>query len=499
MLKNQPKRNLSKVIENNFMYDVVVIGAGVVGSLIARKLSSYQLDIAVLEKEPDVGSGVTMANSAIVHSGYDPVPGSLKAKLNVLGNAMFDKLSEELDVEFERRGSLTVALYDSQLPLLKELAERSKVNGVPVQILSKEETLKLEPNLNPEVKGSLFAPTAGLINPFTLCAHATENAVDNGAKLFLNEKVIAISKSGDVFDIKCESGNIYQSKIIINAAGIYSEEIHRMVEPIDYKLTPRKGEYFILDHYSDSLVKHTIFPLPSEKGKGILVSPTTGGTYLVGPSAEVTFSKDDVSTDKLTLDEIKRQALDMVPSIPFNQVIRTFAGTRPTPSTHDFIIDYAKSDKHFITCSGIESPGLVSSPAIAEYVVNEYLSKIISLKEKKDYNPRVNKRTNLSKMSIKERQEFVSKHPEYGQIICNCEKVSLGEILEEFKSSVPPKSIKAVKVRTRAGFGKCQGGFCQPLVIQLIAKEFNIPLNKVLYEHNDSYIVRYKAKEDKND
>ena len=476
------------------MFDVVVIGAGIVGSLLARKLSSYQLSVAAIEKEPDVGSVTTMANSAIVHSGYDPVPGTLKAKLNVLGNKMMDKVCEELDVEMERIGSLTVALYDEQLPMLDSLAKRSAENGVEVKILSAEETLKLEPNLNPNVKGSLLAPTAGIVNPFTFAVHAMENAVDNGVKLFLNEKVVKIVKENDFYNIICESGNSYQTKIIINAAGIYSDEIHKMVEPIDYSLTPRKGEYFILDHYTDDLVKHTIFPLPSEKGKGILVTPSIGGTYLIGPSAEAMPSKDDVSTDKPTLDEVRRQALDMVPSIPFNQVIRTFAGTRPTPSTHDFIVGFAKNDDHFITLSGIESPGLVSAPAIAEYVVNEYLAKVINLKANPNYNPYVKKRPAFNKMSVEERNAFIKEHPEYGQIICNCEKVSLGEILFEMNTSVPPTTIKAVKKRTRAGFGKCQGGFCQPLVSKIIAEKFDLPLNKVLYQKADSFVMPYKVK-----
>ena len=476
------------------MFDVVVIGAGIVGSLVARKLSSYQLSVAVLEKEPDVGSVTTMANSAIVHSGYDPVPGTLKAKLNVLGNKMMDKVCEELDVEMERIGSLTVALYDEQLPLLQKLAERSALNGVEVKILDAKETLKLEPHLNPEVKGSLLAPTAGIVNPFTLCVHAMENAVDNGVSLFLNEKVVSIKKDGEFYNIICESGNSYQTRVIINAAGVYSDEIHAMVEPIDYSITPRKGEYFILDHYTDDLVKHTIFPLPSEKGKGILVTPSIGGTYLVGPSAEAMESKDDVSTDKLTLDDVKRQALDMVPSIPFNQVIRTFAGTRPTPSTHDFIIGFAKYDDHFINLSGIESPGLVSAPAIAEYVVNEYVSKVLELKENPNFNPLVKKRPALNKMSAEERKAFIKENPEYGEIICNCEKVSLGEILFEMNTSGPPKTIKGVKKRTRAGFGKCQGGFCQPLVCKIISEKFNIPLNKVLYQKADSFIMPYKLK-----
>ena len=476
------------------MFDVVVIGAGIVGSLLARKLASYELSVAVLEKEPDVGNVTTMANSAIVHSGYDPVPGTLKAKLNVLGNKMYDQVCEELDVEMQRIGSLTVALYDEQLPLLEKLAERSKENGVPVKILSAEETLKLEPHLNPEVKGSLFAPTAGIVNPFTLSVHAMENAVDNGVKLFLEEKVVAIKKENGFYNVICESGNSYQSKVVINAAGIYSDEIHKMVEPIDYSLTPRKGEYFILDHYTDDLVKHTIFPLPSEKGKGILVTPSIGGTYLVGPSAEAMPSKDDVSTYKPTLDDVRRQALDMVPSIPFNQVIRTFAGSRPTPSTHDFIIGFAKNDNHFINLAGIESPGLVSAPAIAEYVTNEFVSKVLDLKPKANFNPYVKKRPNLAAMSVKERQDFIKKNPEYGQIICNCEKVSLGEILFEMNTSVPPKTIKAIKKRTRAGFGKCQGGFCQPLVLKLISEKFNIPLEKVLFQKAGSFVVPYKVK-----
>ena len=438
-----------------------------------------------------------MANSAIVHSGYDPVPGTLKAKLNVRGNKMYDKLCEELDVEMERIGSLTVALYDEQLPTLIDLAHRSQLNGVPVKVLTAEETLELEPNLNKNVKGSLFAPTAGIVNPFTLCTHAMENAVDNGVKLFLKEKVVSIKKKGDLYNVICESGNVYQGNVIINAAGIYSDEIHKMVEDIDYTLTPRKGEYFILDHYSDSLVKHTIFPLPSAKGKGILVSPSIGGTYLIGPSAEAMPSKDDVSTDKPTLDEVRRQALDMVPSIPFNQVIRTFAGSRPTPSTHDFIIEFAKCDKHFINLAGIESPGLVSAPAIAEYVVNEFVAEVIPLRANFNYNPYVKKRPNLAKMSLEEKNAFIKEHPEYGEIICNCEKVSLGEILFEMNTSVPPTTIKAVKKRTRAGFGKCQGGFCQPLVTRIISEKFDTPLNKVLFQKEGSFVVRYKLKGDK--
>ena len=476
------------------MFDVIIVGAGVVGSLLARKLSSYQLDVLVIDKETDVGNVTSMANSAIVHSGYDPVPGTLKARLNVAGNKMFPKLCDDLDVSLDLIGSLTVALYDEQLPLLNDLAKRSAQNGVEVKLLSKEEVLAMEPNINKDVKGALLAPSAGIVNPFTLTVHAMENAVDNGVKLALREEVLSIKKDGEKFVVKTNK-NSYEAKVVINAAGVYSDKIHKMIEPIDYEVKARKGEYFVLDHYKKGLVNHVIFPLPSEKGKGILVSPTTSGNYIVGPSSEWDEDKEDLSTDKPTLDNVRAQASDMVPSIPFNQVIRTFAGLRPTPSTHDFVIGFAKSDDHFINVSGIESPGLVSSPAIAEYVVNDFVSKVLKLEPKASYNPKVRRRIHLKDLSIAERNKIIKENPEYGYIVCNCEKVTLGEIRDELSRSVPPYTVKALKKRTRAGFGKCQGGFCQPLVIKELAKHFNVSMDQILLDKEDSNICRYLTKE----
>ena len=478
------------------IFDVLIVGAGVSGSLIARKLSSYDLKTIVIDKENDAGNVTSMANSAIVHSGYDPVPGTLKAKLNVQGNKMFPKLCEDLDVHFEQIGSLTVAIYDDQVKLLSDLAIRSKENGVEVELLSGEEVKKLEPNINPNVKGGLLAPSAGIVNPFTLTVHAMESAVDNGVTLHLGEEVLSIKKDGDVYVVKTTKDE-YQAKVVINAAGVYSDKIHAMVEPVDYKVTARKGEYFVLDHYKEGLVNHVIFPLPSEKGKGVLVSKTTSGNYIVGPSSEWSDDKEDLSTDKPTLDAIRKAATEMVPSIPFNQVIRTFSGNRPTPSTHDFVIGFAKTDNHFINVSGIESPGLASSPAIAEYVVNEFVSKVLSLKEKKDYKPALRKRINPSKLSVNERNALIKKDPDYGVIICNCEKVTLGEIKDELSRSVPPMSVKALKKRTRAGFGKCQGGFCQPLVIKILAEHFNVDMSKIKLDKDGSEICKYLTKEAK--
>ena len=475
-------------------YDVLIIGAGVTGALIARNLAKYDISVALLDKENDVGNLTSNANSAIVHSGYDPLPGTNKAKFNVAGNPMFDKICEELDVTFNRVGSLTVALYDEQLKLLDDLAKRSKENGVEVKLLSAEEVKKMEPNINPEVKGALLAPTAGIVDVFNFVVHAVENAVDNGVELFLNEEVTAINKVGDEYHVKTKKGE-YVTKMVINAAGCYADKIAEMVEPIDWKITPRKGEYFVLDHYKAGLVNHVIFPLPSEKGKGILVTMTTSGNYLVGPSSELTDEKDDYRTDPITLKEVRRQASEMVPSIPFNQVIRVFAGNRPTCTRHDFVIEYAKCDKHFINVGGIESPGFVSSPAIGEYVVEELVKPVLSMKEKANFNPCVKKYHRLYNAMVDNDYSFINKAEDYSQIICNCEKVTLGEILDVLSRSCPPHSVKALKRRTRAGFGKCQGGFCQPRVVLILAKYYGVSPLEISYDGEFSKVLLEKIKE----
>ncbi|MCR5505458.1 MAG: NAD(P)/FAD-dependent oxidoreductase [Bacilli bacterium] len=477
------------------MFDVLIIGAGVTGAFIARNLAKYQLKVALLDKENDVGNLTSNANSAIIHSGYDPVPGTLKAKFNVLGNQMYDQIADELDVHFYRYGSLTVATEESQLPMLQDLARRSAINGVPVELLSAEKVKEMEPNITPEVKGALFAPTAGIIDPFNLVVHCVENAVDNGVKLFLNEEVVSISKSKDIFLVVTKKNN-YEAKVVINAAGAFSDKIASLFEgEIDWHIIPRKGEYFVLDHYSYDLVKHTIFPLPSAKGKGILVSPTSSYNYIVGPSSEEVESPDDYQTDKLTLDNVRKQATNLIPSIPFNQVIRVFSGVRPTPSTHDFIIRYSQKDNHFIHAAGIESPGLVSAPAIGEYVVEELVRGILPLEKKENYNPRVKKYKVMHDMTLKEQEEVVKEDPSYGQIICNCEHIPLGQIQDCLSRSVPPRSVKGVKRRVRAGYGKCQGGFCQPSIVLLLAKHYGISPLEVPYDQEKSPILMEKVKE----
>ena len=475
------------------MEDIIIIGAGAVGAFIARNLSRYRLNVLVLEKENDVGDATSMANSAIVHSGYDPVPGTKKARFNVEGNAMFPLLCEELDVEFERCGSMTLAMEESQLPLLDDLERRGKLNGVPVKRLSGPEVLALEPNVNPCVKGALLCPTAGIVNPFTLVAHAFENAIDNGVRLHLGETVVDVKKGNGFFVVKTDIAS-YEAKVVINAAGVFSQEISAMVEDIDWKVNPRKGEYYVLDHFAPGFVNHVLFPLPSEKGKGVLVTHTTSGNYLVGPSSEWVDDKDDHSTDSLTLDNVKAQATNMVPNIPFRQQIRVFAGLRATPSTHDFIIEESKAAPGFIHVAGIESPGLVSSPAIGRYVVEELVKGILPLKEKADYNPRVRKYIRIAALDEAEKARLIKENPHYGEIVCNCEKVSLGEIEDVLSRSLPALTIKAIKKRTRAGFGKCQGGFCQPKVLFLLAKRLGVSPLEVLYDRKGSEILDKESK-----
>ena len=475
------------------MEDVIVIGGGVIGAFIARNLSRYELSTLVLEKENDVGNVTSMANSAIVHSGYDPLPGTKKAKFNVLGNRMYPEICKELDVDFEQCGSLTIALNEDQKKVLEDLCLRAKENGVEAKLLTGEEARAMEKNLSPDCVAALLCPTAGIVNPFNLVAHCFENALDNGVELRLGETVLDIKEEKGVYEVKTNKG-AYQAKCVINAAGLHSADIAKMMDEVPWTINPRKGEYYVLDHFAPDFVKHILFPLPSEKGKGILVIRTTSNDYLIGPSSEYDDDKEDLSTDSPTLGKVKSEASEMVKSIPFYEQIRVFAGLRATPSTHDFIIEPSPTHPSFINVAGIESPGLASSPAIGKYVVEELVSKVLPLKEKANWKKEVRPYARPNRMSAEERDALIKKNPDYGDIVCNCEKVSLGEIEDVLSRSVPCNTIKAVKKRTRAGFGKCQGGFCQPKVLMLLAKHFGVSPLDVLYDKDGSNILKGASK-----
>ena len=477
------------------IHDVLIIGAGVTGTMIARELSKYKLDTVIIDKSNDAGNLTSSANSAIIHSGYDPEPGTNKAKFNALGNKMYPQIVKDLDVPYIPCGSLTVALEEEQLEILKQLEERSKINGVPVELLSKEEVLKMEPNINPEVKGALYAPTAGVIDPFNLVVHAMENAIDNGVSFLRNHEVKDIKKENDYFVVTTNKEDLY-ARVVINAAGVKADKIASMIEDIDWAITPRKGEYYLLDHYKEGLVNRTIFPLPSKKGKGILVSITSSGNYIVGPSSEFA-DPDDVSTDTPTLANIKASASLMVPSIPFKETIRVFSGLRATCTRHDFIVEPAKNERNFINVAGIESPGFVSAPAIAEYVVNELVKPVLKLEKNPNFNPKVKPYHRMHYLSEEQQKEAIKENSDFGEIVCNCEHISLGEIKESLERSCPPVSIKGVKRRCRAGFGKCQGGFCQPKILLLLAKHYNVSPTEIPLNEDGSYIIDHLIKEAK--
>ena len=470
------------------MYDILIIGAGVTGCFIARELARYKLKVVVLEKNNDVGNETTSANSAIVHSGYDPVPNTLKAKLNVEGNAMYDKVCEELDVSFKRIGSITVALDEKQIETLKDLQIRAKENGVETTLLNREELLKLEPMLSSQVVGGLLAPTAGIIDPFNLCVHLMENAIDNGVELVLDEEVTSIRKEKDIFIVNDK----YQAKVVINATGVNGDLVNELINDKTFDIMPRKGQYYVLDHFKHPFVSHTLFMVPSEKGKGVLISPTTSGNYLVGPSANLV-ARDEKSTDKGTLNNVKEQANNVIENIPYFERIRTFAGLRATPSTHDFIIEESETE-NFINVVGIESPGLASSPAIAKKVIDEIIATKFDLVKKEDFNPYVKKYVKMKNLSIEERQEYFKNNKDYGTIVCKCEQVSKGEIIDCLKRSCPPRSIKGLKRRLRVGFGKCQGGMCQPLALEILADYYGVDRKDIPYDGTKSYILYKETK-----
>lgn len=479
------------------MKDVIVIGAGVIGAFIARNLSRYNLDVLIIDKENDVGNETSNANSAIIHSGYDPKPNTNKAKFNVLGNKMIEQICNELDVHLGKIGSLTLAFNEEEEKELQNLKIRADINGVNAYIIDKEEILKMENNINDNVRKALYAPNTYIVDTFNLCAHAIENALDNGVNLVLNEEVISIKEMNNYFIIKTNK-NIYESKIVINAAGLGSEKIARMIEDVSWHIIPRKGQYYVLDHFSPTFLNHILFPMPSKVGKGVLLTPTTSMNYLIGPSNEIC-DIDDNSTDDLALEDIKQKASRMVKNIPFNETVRVFAGIRATNSTGDFIIEHSKCNENFINVAGIDSPGLASSTAIGEYVVKEMVAKLIILKEKDNYNPYIRKYIEMRALNNEMKNEMIKRDEDFGEIICLCEKITLGEIKDLFTRSLKPTSVKAIKKRCRAGFGKCQSGFCQSKILKIISSSLSIPLNEVNYDKENSSILLKRLKEEKND
>lgn len=478
------------------MEDIVIIGAGVTGCAIARELARYDIDITLVEKEEDVACGTSKANSAVVHAGFDAEPGTLKAKFNVIGNRLYPELCKELDVPFKMNGSLVVAVNDEEVQVLCELLERGKINGVnPLRIIGKDELLTLEPNLNPEAKAALDAPTGGIVCPYELTIALAENASQNGVKFWLNSPVTDIEVLGNHhFLIKTPKGNI-ETKYIVNAAGLFADEISKMAGAEEYTITPRKGEYLIFDKQFGGLVKKAVFPTPTKISKGILVCPTVDGNIFIGPNSHDIGDKYDTSVNSDGIKEIVAGGKKLIPNLPMRNVITSFAGLRAVSNTNDFIIEASKKVNGFINVGGIQSPGLTSAPAIA-LEVKEILQDIgLKLKEKRDFIPHRPKKFRFREMDNEERKKLIEENPAFGHVICRCETVTEAEIIDAIKRPIGAQSIDAVKRRTRAGMGRCQGGFCSPRVVEIITRELGIDPLEVTKKGPGSNILIGRIKE----
>ena len=461
------------------MFDVCIIGAGVVGALCARALSAYRLDVCVVDRANDVCTGASRANSAIVHAGFDAKPGTLKARFNVRGSEMMEQVCKDLGVKYVRNGSLVLGYTEEDKATLAELYERGVQNGVrDLSLLDREGVVALEPHVTAEVSCALYAPTGAIVSPFGLCDAGLGHAMDNGVEFIRNFKVDRIEREGDAYVLYAGKQTV-RAKYVVNCAGLYSDKIAAMVGDDSFTVHPRRGEYMVLDKaYTPSLTNFTLFSTPTPKGKGILVTATTGGNVMLGPTAEEITDKEDLDTTAAGVASIRAQSARYVQNIPFNAVITSFTGLRAVGSTGDFVIH--ASAPGFITFGGIESPGLTSAPALAEYCVELLAGEGLALEKKPDWSPvRTKGAIKFGKMTDEQKNEMIKKDPAYGNMVCRCEGISEGEIIAAIRTNPGACDVDGVKRRTRSGMGRCQGGFCSSIVVEILARELNIPYEQV--------------------
>ena len=477
-------------------FDVIIIGAGVSGAACARELSRYDLKICVLEKEDDVCSGTSKANSGIAHAGFDAVPGTLKAKLNVEGSRMMKELSETLDFPYSQNGSLVVANAKEEIATLEHLLKQGVENGVEgLEIIDREQLKAIEPNIADEAVAALLVPTGGIVCPFGLNIAMAENAAVNGVEFRFNEPVNAIRKiadKGDLQETKYEvttSKGTYQTTCVINAAGVYADVIHNMVSEDKMQIIARKGEYCLLDKTAGKHVSHTIFSVPSKMGKGVLVSPTVHGNLLLGPTATDVEEKEGVHTTAEALKEALEKSGKHVANIPTRQVITSFAGLRAHLDAGDFAIGEVKDAETFFDCAGIESPGLTASPAIGKMVAELVATKLQPAKKAGFIEKRVGIK-HFSECNIEEKNALIKENPAYGNMICRCEQITEGEILDAIHRPLGARSLDGIKRRTRAGMGRCQAGFCSPKTMEILSRETGIPMEEITkHGMGSNYIV----------
>lgn len=476
------------------MLDVVVIGAGIMGGMVAYELGKYNLDVLVLEKENDVSNGTTKANSGIVHAGYDAKEGTLMAKYNALGNSMYEELCKEIDAPFKRVGSLVLAFNEDDKKHLETLYNRGIKNGIPdMKILSKEEVLNLEPNLSEDIVGGLYAKTAGITGPWEVTIKLLENAVLNGVKLLTNAEVTSIEKIENGYKIILEDGREFETKVIVNASGVYADKFNNMVSSKKFTITPRAGEYFLLDKTQGELVNRVIFQCPTKVGKGVLVSPTVHSNLIVGPTADLTEDRDYVGNTLEGLDKIREISYKTTKKINFRDNIKNFNGLRAEADYDDFIIGEVEDAPYFFNVAGTKSPGLTSAPAIGVDVVKNIVERLgdVTLKENHKKN---RSQINFMNLSQDEKRAIIKEKPEYGRIICRCENITEGEIIDVIHRMVGAITVDGVKKRCRPGMGRCQGGFCGPRVQEILSRELNKKIEDIVLDKKNSYILTGETK-----
>ena len=470
------------------MYDVVIVGAGVSGAACAHELSRYKLKICVVEKEEDVCCGTSKANSAIVHAGFDAAEGSLKAALNVRGNKRMGQLAKELDIPFRRNGSLVLCFDKEDMPRLEALYQRGIANGVEgLCILDQGQAHKLEPNITEQVYAALYAPTAGIICPFELNIAFAEHAFANGTEFRFDTEVKDIRKLEDGYEL-CTNYGVLQTRCVVNAAGVYADKLHNMVSERKIQIVPRRGDYCLFDKAAGSHVERTIFALPGKLGKGVLVTPTIHGNLLIGPTAIEIEDKEGINTTREGLNEVMEKAKQSVKDLPMGRIITSFSGLRAHTVQDDFLIGEVEDAKGFIDCAGIESPGIASSPAIGEMVA-QLLKEKLGLEEKPDYITERRGIRRPSAMSREERQALIERNPAYGNMVCRCEGITEGEIVDAITRPLGARTLDGIKRRTRAGMGRCQSGFCMPRVMEILSREGGIDMVNITKSGGESRIL----------
>ena len=476
--------------------DVLIIGAGAVGSAIAREFSKYNVSVLVVDKNEDIGGDASKSNSAIIHTGYDATPDTLESQLVVAANPMYEKLCKDLDVPYKKVGAILPAFTDEQfekLPSIKEKAFKNRVYDV--EYLSKEELLKMEPNLNPEVKGGLYIPRENIIDPFVYVQALCENAYANGVKFMLNTKVTDIKvNNGKIEKVITTAGEI-EADYVINSAGLYCDEIAEMVGKADYKVVARKGQFYILDKNTSCKVNHIVLPIPTKITKGKLMCPTVHGNMLVGPTAEEQLSKTDKSTTTAGLDSIATDVRNLIPNVNLRETITQYSGLRPNRNPEGLHFDIFDDIKGYVNLSGVRSTGLTLSVAMGKYVVQQLLMRGANFKLKDDFIKTRKGIIKFSEQTNEVKEELLKQNPLYGNVICRCETVTEAEILQAIHRPLGAKSVDAVKRRVRAGMGRCQGGFCGPKVIEILARELGVSTDKINKNQDGSYMVVGKTRD----